>query len=77
MWLYRLGDGVLEKIILYEYSPTRSGENAAAFLAGFKGYLACDGYQGYNKVPDIKRCYCWAHVHRYMINAVPKGHQML
>ena len=75
MWLYRSGEDGLEKIILYEYSPTRSGENAAAFLAGFKGYLACDGYQGYNKVPDIKRCCCWAHVRRYMIDAVPKGHQ--
>lgn len=75
MWLYRSGEDGLEKIILYEYSPTRSGENAATFLTGFQGYLACDGYQGYNKVPGIKRCCCWAHVRRYMIDAVPKGHQ--
>ena len=34
-----------------------------------------DGYQGYNSLPDIKRCSCWAHIRRYFIDAVPKGKQ--
>jgi transposase len=75
MWLYRSGEDGLPSIILYEYSPTRSGSNAAKFVSGFSGYLACDGYTGYNKVPEIKRCCCWAHVRRYFIDAVPKGHE--
>ena len=75
MWLYRSGEDGLPPIILYEYSPTRAGSNAAEFLSGFSGYLACDGYAGYNKVPEIKRCCCWAHVRRYFIDAVPKGHE--
>lgn len=75
MWLYRTGEDGNPTIILYGYSETRAGDNAKAFLKGFKGYLACDGYQGYNKVPDIKRCSCWAHVRRYLIDAVPKGKQ--
>lgn len=44
------------------------------YINGFKGYLECDGYQGYNMVPDIKCC-CWAHVRRYLIDAIPKGRQ--
>ena len=73
MWLYRTGEDGNPTIILYGYSETRSGDNAKAFLKGFQGYLACDGYQGYNKVPNMKRCSCWAHVRRYLIDAVPKG----
>ena len=34
-----------------------------------------DGFQGYNKVPDVKRCSCWAHIRRYFIDAIPKGKQ--
>ena len=60
---------------LYGYSPTRSGDHAAEFLNGFQGYLETDGYQGYNKVPGIKRCSCWAHIRRYFIDAIPKGKQ--
>lgn len=73
MWLYRTGEDRLPPIILYEYTETRSGENAARFLKGFKGYLETDGYQGYNAVPDIKRCACWAHIRRYWLDAIPKG----
>lgn len=35
----------------------------------------CDGYSGYNKVPDAKRTACWAHIRRYLIDAIPKGKQ--
>ena len=45
---------------------TRAGDNAVDFLQGFKGYLMCDGYSGYNKVPDAKRTSCWAHIRRYL-----------
>ena len=33
----------------------------------------CDGYSGYNKVPDAKRTACWAHIRRYLTDAIPKG----
>lgn len=62
-------------ILLYGYSPTRSGSYAKEFLKGYHGYLETDGYQGYNGLPDIKRCSCWAHIRRYFIDAVPKGKQ--
>ena len=63
-------------IILYKYSETRAGNNAVEFLKGFKGYLMCDGYSGYNKVPDAKRTACWAHIRRYLTDAIPKGKQL-
>ena len=34
-----------------------------------------DGYQGYNKVKETKRCYCWAHIRRYLLEAIPKGQE--
>ena len=73
MWLFRSGEDGLPPIILYKYSETRAGENAVDFLRDFKGYLMCDGYSGYNKVPDAKRTACWAHIRRYLTDAIPKG----
>ena len=73
MWLFRSGEDGGPPIILYKYSETRAGDNAVDFLHGFKGYLMCDGYSGYNKVPDAKRTACWAHIRRYLADAIPKG----
>ena len=73
MWLFRSGEDGLAEIILYGYSPTRSGSHAKEFLEGCSGYLETDGCQGYNNLPDIKRCSCWAHVRRYFTDAIPKG----
>ncbi len=76
MWLFRSGEDGLPPIILYKYTETRAKENALSFLKGFSGYLETDGYQGYNNLPDIKRCCCWAHVRRYFYEAIPKGKQL-
>ena len=76
MWLFRSGEDGLPAIILYGYSPTRSGSHAREFLEGYRGYLETDGYQGYNNLPGIRRCSCWAHIRRYFIDAVPKENSM-
>ena len=75
MWLFRSGEDGTPPIILYHYAPTRSGNTASEFLKGFRGYLMVDGYTGYNKVKDIKRCCCFAHIRRYFFDAIPKGKQ--
>lgn len=77
IWLVRSGEDGLPTIILYNYTPTRAGENVATFLKGIKAgyYLMADGYNGYNKVKDINRCVCFAHIRRYLIEAIPKGHE--
>lgn len=73
MWLYCSGNTVTEPVVLYEYQPTRSGEHARRFLEGFHGYLQTDGYSGYDKVPNVTRCGCWAHLRRKYQEAMPKG----
>lgn len=54
-------------IILFDYSPTRSGEVPSELLEGFKGTLQVDGYDGY--APVCKRINsisagCMAHCRR-------------
>ena len=73
MWLFRSGEDGLPPIVLYGYSPTRSGDMAANFLKGFQGYLETDGYQGYNKVDQVQICSCWSHIRRYFLDAIPRG----
>ena len=75
MWIFRTGEDTGPPVILYHYSETRAGDTAADFLEDFDGYLMCDGYSGYNKVKKAKRTCCWAHVRRYLIDAIPKGKQ--
>ena len=73
-WLVRTGEDGLNPIILYNYTPTRAGENAKQFLKGIEPgfYLMADGYQGYNKVKETKRCCCFAHIRRYLLEAITK-----
>lgn len=73
MWVFRTGEFDKEQIVLFHYSPTRAGDTAKEFLEGFRGYLMTDGYSGYNKLKDCTRTSCWAHVRRYLIDAIPKG----
>ena len=73
MWLFRSGEDDTPPIVLYKYASTHSGDVAKEFLKGFKGYLMADGYTGYNKVQDIKRCCCFVHIRRYFFDAIPKG----
>lgn len=72
MWVYRSGNDCKPPIVLYDYEPSRSGDYAVTYLEGFSGYVHCDGYQGYNKLKNITRCACWAHVRRKFVEAMPQ-----
>lgn len=76
-WLVRTGEDGQDPIILYNYTSTRAGENAKQFLNGIEPgfYLMADGYQGYNKVKETRRCCCWAHIRRYLLESIPQGHE--
>lgn len=63
--------------ILFEYRPTRSGDYAARFLGGYSGFLVCDGFDGYNKLKNVTRCGCWAHVRRKFVDALPNDKELL
>lgn len=69
MWLYRTGC-VGPPIVLFDYQPSREGENPKKFLEGFKGYLHVDGYAGYHNIPDVMLAGCWAHFRRKFIEAL-------
>jgi transposase len=76
MWLYRTSGDAEHPIVLYEYQPSRSGENPKTFLNGFRGYLQTDGYPGYNALADVVHVGCWAHARRKFeeaLKALPKG----
>ena len=73
MWLYRTGNDGKAPIILFDYQPSRNGDNAAAYLKDFKGFVHSDGYSGYNKLTGITRCGCWAHLRRKFVEAIPPG----
>lgn len=72
MWVYASGKSKTP-VVLLEYQPTRSGQHAKRFLDGFNGYLQTDGYAGYNTVPNVIHCGCWAHLRRKFEEALPKG----
>lgn len=77
IWLFRSGDDGMAPIIIYKYHPTRNGDAAADFLKNNPdgSYIMADGYAGYNKLKDFNRCCCYAHIRRYFIEAIPKGHK--
>ena len=71
MWLYGSGNDGLPPIRLYDYQPSRGGYHAEEFLKGFSGYLTCDGFSGYNKLKNVTRCGCLAHMRRYWYETLP------
>lgn len=71
MWVYGTYKDSKTPIRIFEYHPTRNGDHAREFLKNFHGYLISDAYQGYEKVEGVTRCYCWSHLRRYFVDAMP------
>lgn len=71
MWLYWTGNDNKSSVILYDYQPSRNGDHAVTFLKDFKGYVHSDGFSGYNKLTEITRCGCWAHLRRKFVEEIP------
>ena len=66
MWVFRRDDPD-RPILMYQYSPTRAGDVANAFLRGFEGTVQTDGYAGYDFLDTsraIRHIGCWAHARR-------------
>jgi len=77
MWVYASSESSVHYNILFQYAPTRNGDNAVRFLGDFSGYLVCDGYDGYNKLKHATRCGCFAHVRRKFVEALPTDEKLL
>ena len=73
MWVYASSKRSNTQIRCFDYHDSRAGQCASDFLDGFHGILISDGYNGYNKLKDIVRAGCWAHVRRKWYEAMPEG----
>lgn len=78
MWV-QTGGPPGKPVILHDYDPSRSGTVPVRLLAGWRGYLMTDGYDGYNavtRIEGIESLCCWAHARRRFVDAArvqPKG----
>jgi len=72
MWVYSTGKYGKHPIRIFEYQPGRNGKYPQEFLKGFTGYLHTDAYSGYKKVEKITQCFCWTHLRRKFVDALPK-----
>ncbi len=72
LWVQR-GGPPDERVILYDYDASRSGAVPQRLLAGYRGYLQTDGYDGYNALVatnGLKQLGCMAHARRRFDEAV-------
>lgn len=79
IWLYRTSGCAEHSVVIYEYRETRQKSNPMEFLKDFKGFVHCDGYEAYHKLPpQIVSVGCWAHTRRKFfeaLKALPKESQ--
>jgi len=64
LWVYHSPP---DKMVVFDYSKSRSREEPGEFLQSFQGALQCDGYQAYDaydKTAGITLLACWAHARR-------------
>ena len=70
IWCY-LGDES-NPYTVYDYTPSRSRDGPARWLAGFSGYLQADAYGGYDGIyhaQGVTEVACWAHARRKFYDA--------
>ena len=72
MWVYSSIKDSPHPIRMFCYQPGRSGVFPQKFLKSYQGYIHTDAYKGYEKVAGVTRCFCWAHLRRYFVDALPK-----
>ncbi|QDU23597.1 IS66 family transposase [Urbifossiella limnaea] len=57
---------------LFDLTAGRRQEFPQAFLAGYRGFVHADAYDGYNAVHnDVRHLGCWMHARRYFVDAEP------
>ena len=57
---------------LFDFTAGRSQNFPQTFLAGYKGFIHADAYDGYNAVHhNVRHLGCWMHARRYFVEAEP------
>ncbi len=75
LWCYAVDDrpwkGPAHPMAAYVYSDDRKNARPAGHLAGFRGVLQVDGYDGFKALASarddasVTLAFCWAHMRRY------------
>lgn len=59
----------------YHLAPSRAKAVLTQLLQDYQGAVMCDGYAVYQAVargrPELELCFCWAHVRRGFVQALP------
>lgn len=66
-WMWTTARAGPKPIVIFEYDPSRSKAVPHRLLAGFTGYLQCDGYASYDdfcQTPKVIRVGCGYHIRR-------------
>lgn len=73
MWVFR-GGPPEKPVLIYRYSPTRSGEVAREVLHGYRGYCQTDAFSGYDgleqAINGIQLVGCFAHARRNFVKVI-------
>lgn len=72
-WVFLSGRHDKHGITLYHHNPHRSGQVALDFLGAYAGFLHCDMWQAYQRLPEATLVGCWAHVRRRFFEAVAQN----
>ncbi len=69
LWAYAAGEFEDLRAVVYDFTPSRSGEHARAFLKDWKGHLVCDDYSGYKMSFSlgVTEAGCLAHARRHFV----------
>jgi transposase len=78
MWVRR-GGPPGQRIILFDYAPTRAASVPLRLLEDYQGYLQSDGYAGYNapaRRDGVSHVGCLDHARRKFVEAVKAQHAL-
>ena len=69
LWAYAAGAFEPLRAVVYDFTETRAGEHARAFLGDWRGSLVCDDYGGYKAsfALGVSEVGCMAHARRKFI----------
>ncbi len=69
LWAYAAGAFEPVRAVVYDFTRTRAGEHARAFLGDWRGSLVCDDYTGYKAsfALGVTEAGCMAHARRKFV----------
>ena len=67
-----------KRIVIFRYSPSRSGDVVSQFIGDYTGCIQTDGYKGYDFLDgkeSIIHAGCWAQARRKFIDVQRLGNK--